>query len=511
MGTGSCLGRVAGLCGGVLIVVGATSYHGVRAQSATSDGTATDSRITAIEQQIQALQQELSHVKADLSAKDEQLRQSQEQTKQVQAQVQAVENRKPLVTFPAGRPTISSEDGQYSLAIGALVQFDVGGYFQNSSNSPNVQPPGARDLNNGENLRRGRIYVVGTMGDFTLNITPDFGGSPDGVATIYQANINYTYKPVTVTIGYFQPWFSLYDAMLPQDFLLLERPSVVEIARNVVAGDARASFGAKASGDDYFASLYLTGASYGSQSSSLLNDQQTGIVGRLATRPLRGKDWNTHIGINGSKAFHLNESDSASVNQSIQLRNQPELRIDQNRLIDTGVIPASGADTYGIELAANWRNFMVMAEYIRIDVDQDQPTGPSPNLTFQGGYIEGSWVITGESHPYLTGAASYGRPSPEHPFSLETGEWGAWELVARYSIMDLDSDTNDGEPAASTGGVFGGVQQVYSVGVNWYPNDFLRFQLQFSHVDVDRRAASNGTTQVGQNFEDIALRSQLAF
>jgi phosphate-selective porin OprO and OprP len=503
-------GRVAKCFGLVLFAFVATLPHAILAQTATPDSS-TNERIKTIEQQIQALQQELSRVKADLSVKDEQLRQSQEQTRQVQAQVEAVENRKPLVTFPAGRPTISSEDGQYSLAIGALVQFDAGGYFQNSSNDENVQPPGARDLDNGENLRRGRIYVVGQMGDFTLNITPDFGGSPDGVATIYQANINYTFSPVTVTIGYFQPWFSLYDAMLPQDFLLLERPSAVEIARNVVAGDARASFGAKASGEDYFASLYLTGASYGSQSANLLNDQQTGIVGRVATRPLRGKDWNTHIGINGSKAFHLNENDSASVHQAVQLRNQPELRIDQNRLIDTGLIPASGADTYGIELAANWRNFTVMAEYIRIDVDQDQPTGPSPNLTFQGGYIEGSWVITGESHPYLTNAASYGRPSPEHPFSLKTGGWGAWEVVARYSILDLDSDTNDGEPAASTGGVFGGLQQVYSVGLNWYPNDFLRFQLQFSHVDVDRRDASNGTTQVGQNFEDIALRSQLAF
>src|SRR5882724_3075326 len=78
------------------------------AQTAIPD-SATDARIKAIEDQIRALQEELQRVKTDLSAKDEQLRQSQEQTRQVQEQVKAVENRKPLVTFPKGRPTITSE------------------------------------------------------------------------------------------------------------------------------------------------------------------------------------------------------------------------------------------------------------------------------------------------------------------------------------------------------------------------------------------------------------------
>jgi hypothetical protein len=38
-----------------------------------------------------------------------------------------------------------------------------------------------------------------------------------------------------------------------------------------------------------------------------------------------------------------------------------------NRLIDTGFIPATTADTWGFELAANWRNFLIEGEYIRMD------------------------------------------------------------------------------------------------------------------------------------------------
>jgi phosphate-selective porin OprO/OprP len=211
--------------------------------------------------------------------------------------------------------------------------------------------------------------------------------------------------------------------------------------------------------------------------------------------------------------FHLNENDAAASgqHQTIQLRDRPELRIDMNRLIDTGVIPASSADTYGIELGANWRNFLVQAEYERIDVDQNQLEGPSPVLHFQGGYIEGSWVITGESRPYNTSAAAWARPVPEHPFSLDNGGWGAWEIAVRYSIADLNSEEHNNEPASATGGVFGGLQQVYSIALSWYPINQVRFQLQFSHVDVNRRSADDGVTQIGQQFEDIAFRSQIAF
>jgi phosphate-selective porin OprO/OprP len=73
-----------------------------------------------------------------------------------------------------------------SFAIGAQVQFDMGGYFQNPTKT--TQFP---NLNDGVNLRRGRIYFSGRYDDFTLNITPDFGGSPDGSPTLYEANLNW--------------------------------------------------------------------------------------------------------------------------------------------------------------------------------------------------------------------------------------------------------------------------------------------------------------------------------
>jgi len=463
--------RVAGMVVGGGIIA-ALSFKTAFAQATTPEG-----RLKILQDQINSLQQQLEQLKTTTDKKFE---------------------SDPIVTFPNNRPTIGNKNA--SLAIGTQVQFDMGGYFQNG-NTDDVVPAGARELNTGSNLRRARLFVVGKYYDWTVNLTPDFGGSPDGAVSLYEANLNYTMKPVTATIGFFKPWYSLQDSMSSNDFLFMERPSIVEIARNVAAGDARASIGAKGNGDQWFASAYITGGNWGDQNVTLLNEEQLGAVGRIAARPLYGEDWNVHVGVSGSYMFNPPQS---NVNQpgdgvhNIQLRDRPELRVDMNRLIDTGLLDTDAADTWGFELGGNWRNFLLQGEYIRIDVDR---RGGDDNLHFQGGYVEGSWVITGEQRKYNAGAAAFARPVPEHPFDPINGErgWGAWELAARYSVTDLNDDD-----------INGGNQQVYSASLSWYPNALVRFLLQGSYVDVDRENAA-GTTEIGQDFWDVALRSQIAF
>src|SRR5215471_492800 len=245
--------------------------------AAASAQDASD-RISAIERQIRNLQGELQSLKKELGDAKQQLQQSRgeaqrskeearqarqaaeqarqdavkaanagSQATQAAAQAQAalaapapspapsVAGKGIEVGFPGGRPTISSSDGRMSFAIGTQTQFDMGTYFQNPN--PNTQFP---DLNSGVDLRRGRIFFVARFDDWRFNITPDFGGSPDGSntnQTLYEANLNYTgFRPVTATVGYFKPWVTLYDSQSSSDFLLMERPSIIEISRNVAAG-----------------------------------------------------------------------------------------------------------------------------------------------------------------------------------------------------------------------------------------------------------------------------------
>ena len=542
-------------CGALVALCAAMIPAAAEAQDAPLD------RIEAIERQIRGLQGELKQLKGELGAAKQQLQQSrsdaqrskeearqareaadraqqdaaraktaESQATQAAAQAKAAAAAPPPtavaaakgveVGFPGGRPTISTSDGRLSFAIGTQVQFDMGTYLQNPL--PTTQFP---NLNNGVNLRRGRIFFVGKYDDFTLNITPDFGGSPDGSTTnqtLYEANLNFTgFKPVTATVGYFKPWFSLYDSQSSSDFLLMERPSIIEISRNVAAGDARATIpGLKASTDRYFAAWALTGAPFGAQSTSagLLNGEQLGTVGRIAGRPYYDEDWNFHLDFSGEYVFHPNVNTTMTgVNRrTLIFQDRPEDRAaDQNRLITTGNLPSSNANVYGGEAAINWRNLLLQGGYYQIGDTQQKPEGqPAPGLSFNGGYVEAGWNITGEPFRYNVGSAAFARPKVDDPFRIDENGVspgiGAWQLAARYSIANLNSNVSPGLSQAVTGGIFGGFQRVFGAALSWYPNDWVRLELQFQYTDVNKLNPA-GTAQFGQKFETIAGRVQVAF
>lgn len=505
-------------------------------------------RINTIEQQIRQMQKELKELKTELGQAKQEVRQSRTEAAQskqqaVQAQQAAQQARQNAaaavsaqyqasqaaaqataaaaaapkvaaapgvqVAFVNGRPTISSSDGKMSFAVGTQVQFDTGGYFQ--SPYPTTQYP---NLYYGANLRRGRIFFVGQFYDFRLNITPDFGGSPDGSPTLYEANVNYVgVKPGTFTVGYYKPYYSLYDSQSSNDFLQMERPSIIEISRNLAAGDSRASAGAKFSWDQLFLSSYLTGAVYG-QNQAVLNGSQIGYVGRVAGRPYYDKDWNFYAGMSGEYVLHpnINNAGTQFVNQqTLSFSDRPELRIDQNRLISTGSLSSESANAFGGGVGINWRNFLVQGEYYRINDSQlVAPNKPSPLLGFGGGYVEAGWVITGEPIRYSVGDAAFAKPNPANPFVLGTGGIGAFELSARYSATNLNSNVTPGVAQSVTGGVFGGNQQVAGLLLSWYPNNWVRLYLQGQYSNVDRLNPA-GTSQIGQHFFTLAGRAQVAF
>ena len=129
-------------------------------------------------------------------------------------------------------------------------------------------------------------------------------------------------------------------------------------------------------------------------------------------------------------------------------------------LISTGALSASGANSFGGGTGISWRNFLVQGEYYKINVDQlVAPNKPSPVLGFNGGYVEGGWVITGEPIRYSVGSAAFARPKVDNPFTFGGGI-GAWELSARYSATNLNSNVIPGVAQSVTGGINGGFQQI---------------------------------------------------
>ena len=223
--------------------------------------------------------------------------------------------------------------------------------------------------------------------------------------------------------------------------------------------------------------------------------------------------------------------------QSLSLADRPELRIDPTTIVGTGIqgvgnnsiVNVTRAIVYSAEAAGNLGPVFFQGEYFWYTVDRRlwaQGGGCSctgPALHFNGGYIEASWALTGETHGYNAAAAAYTSPVPARPFSWKSGDWGAFEIAGRYSVIDLN------DRLGFVDGASGGKQTIYTAGLNWYANRNIRFMLDYMHGIIDKPAGPvplavgttcvTGTTSggkgfecnVGAKFDAVALRTQVAF
>lgn len=76
--------------------------------------------------------------------------------------------------------------------------------------------------------------------------------------------------------------------------------------------------------------------------------------------------------------------------------------------------------------------------------------------------------------------------------------------------IDLNSNATPGRAQSTTGGVFGGRQTVYTLGVNSYPVSNVRLMLDYVHAEVNKLSA-NSVTPAGVTLGAIAARTQVAF
>jgi phosphate-selective porin OprO/OprP len=186
--------------------------------------------------------------------------------------------------------------------------------------------------------------------------------------------------------------------------------------------------------------------------------------------------------------------------------------VDGTRLISTGNMIAQSGQMYAFNGGVNFNNFFLGGEYAHFDIDREAvaggPTVDHPN--FDGWYVEGSWVITGEPKTYTVSATNnevggFGAPRVANPFSLSGDSWGAWELTARYS----DTDLNWHETIAP--GIRGGQERIFLVGVNWYMNQNIKLQVNDMFVNVDKlNAALPAGIDIGQNLNILGVRLQFS-
>ena len=461
----------------------------------------TDPRIPLLEQQLRDIQQQLGEIKSAQGANDysgavaDLKRSSSNQYVDINNRLDGLNK----TTIDNGRLTVSSPNGAFSLSLRALVQFDVG-YFAQGRN------PSSVDLNSGTNFRRAQLGFQGTVfKDWAYNFLYDFGGyGVEGRGYIYNAYIQYDgLKPFGIRVGAFTPSEGQEDQTSSGDLFFPERPASVDIARNIAGAPSREAISIFAQEDNYLVSLSYTGKKTGDGTSTGASvgtfDAQQSIIGRAAWLALSspGVKWlvEGHI----TEALKLADATASPAATAIRFSNGPEVAVDASKTVDTGNIDANRAREFGFETAGTYADFYGQGGWFRYEIDRRTAV---PNPEFDGWYAFLAYSLTGEQHPYDPTTASFKNIRPAKPLGTPGG-WGAWEVLGRYSSVDLDYLPF---ASAASGGIAGGKQDVWTIGLNWYPNNAIKFQLDYDNIKVNHvNAPANDISA-----DAVVLRSQIA-
>jgi phosphate-selective porin OprO/OprP len=497
-----------------------------------------DAEIAALKQQLQLMEQKIEKLQKQGTANAQAAARANQKVDNVANANAAIPVKAGVpasgvvVTMPNNRPTICTADNANCVAITSRIHWDVGGYDYR----PNTALTSPQRLDDGENLRRARIGVIGKfLNDWNYALIYDFGGTSDGfggaapgslpgggTSGVENAYLSYTgIKPfggkLAIEGGIMDLPYTLDEATSSNDILFMERASAGVVATNIAAGDFRSAIGTRWFNDVFWAGAYVTGPTTGqihsaSVTAPVASNEQYGVVARAAGQVVSGPNYSFHLGGDFEDLIQPAHSIVNGINgaQTLTLSDRPELRIDPTTLVTTSAIAnVSSAQVYSVEAAGTYGPLFAQGEYFWYNVQRGANTGlppfGAPDLKFQGGYGEVSYVLTGESHPYNAAAAAYGGINPAHPFDIRGGGWGAWEIAARYSTIDLN------DFIGTTTGVSGGRQNIVTAGLNWYANSNVRIMFNYLHGDISKQVSPTNFGDAGSKFDAVAMRTQVAF
>jgi phosphate-selective porin OprO/OprP len=357
------------------------------------------------------------------------------------------------------------EETKISMKIGAKVQVDGAAFVTGSQ---------FKNFDDGVELRRFRIYA---QGDCIL-LTPisyeiELGYIPN---QFYIENSYLAFRNIPgigeIKFGQYQAPMSLEAITSSRDTTMMELATPIQaLAPGVDAGieigkpvlDNRAT---------WTMGLFTAGSSQDTGDAS--KNYGRAIV-RVTGLPIFERDPNQpgsetllHLGLSANVLY--------SASSALRYRSRPESHLAPY-VVDTGDIAADGALVTGAEVAWVRGPFSVQSEYLHSFVDEKN--GQSPG--FDGVYALVSYFLTGESRPYDRINGCFTRVVPRKNFDWGKGGWGAFELAARCSFVNLNS-----------GDVDGGRLSMLMTGVNWYLHSHVkwRFEYGFGHV-ANRQPSGN--------------------
>lgn len=395
----------------------------------------------------------------------------------------------PKLALGASGFNFSSGDSNFVAQLHGVVQFDNRSFFND----------GGTKGNDGFLIRRARPIFSGTIQrDFDFLFVPDFGGN---TVQIQDANLTYRYGPgFQVQAGKFKSPIGLEHLQADVVTLFNERSLATALVPN-------RDLGLALKGDlfkgvaNYTVGIFNGAPDFSGSTTNLSFQDNKAVVARVFFQPWKNLDLNglrgLGFGVGGSY-----ENDQPATNSFTGVGSGFSTDGQQRFFSYNSGVVASGTHWRVSPQAYYYYGPLgLLGEYVVSDqqVRKGAAHGDFQNTAWN---ITGSWLLTGED-------ASYAGVTVRHPFDPRTGQWGAFQLVARYASLNVDDDAFTGKVFADSTKSASGAN-AWSFGVNWYLNKNIRANASFSHTMFD--GYTGGTTSVAARDENVLFtRLQLSF
>lgn len=428
--------------------------------SANTSGTTTS--MDPIEDRFLQMQQELDELKASLDVNDK---------KTDAAKTAADKALKPApITYPTAKLT-------------GFFQMDAGWFRQDAPSTAQLG-----DIQDDRGFRRTRLAAVGKVAEnvsYMLEMDFAFVGRP----SFMDVWMNVSKVPLfgNVRVGQYRMPFGMDELTSVKELTFLERPLTQPMGPFRQIG-----IGLHDNTDDE--NITWAASAFGSATDAFGNsigDRGYGLASRITAVVAEDNsaDFLVHTGFGYSYI--------ATPNSTVQYRHTPEYAGQFTGAIgdvpfftDSGLLPAENANLLNGELASTWGSWHAQSElrYNIVNLDNGGDAG------FPSFYAQSGYILTGEHRTYNKAGGVLGRVKPKCPVGIKGGGIGAWELACRYSLVDL-----------SDGAIRGGSLHDMTCGLNWYLNDFTKFQFNYIQADLNRTPTGDSRTDI------FAVRAQLDF
>jgi len=217
---------------------------------------------------------------------------------------------------------------------------------------------------------------------------------------------------------------------------------------------------------------------YGRDEHLLARTHPISLASRITFSPLHTEDRVYHVGMSLSHQ-------EAKPTDLPRFRSKPEAHSrEMPEFLNTGIIrQVKHHQVLGVDAALLRGPFTLQGEYAEAFVNR---LHSQSSLRFRGGYIQASFILTGESRNYDFKTGTFGRITPK-------GDCGAFEIAIRQSYLNLNNQD-----------IRGGTERNLGVSFGWYANDAIRIFGNYIRANiVSHRLDKRKLDIVGVRFQYV--------